>query len=256
MSENYSNKQQDVLHLLKLLNDNGVLPYIIIAGSWAEYVYSQANVLPGFSLSLRTLDIDFLIKNIRKPVKPISILGFTKGKNGYIVEHDYLQETTKITTPGGLEVEFLVNQLGSGSSKVLETNLGVNAQALRHMEHIIKNAITVDLFGMNAQVPCPESYVLHKMLINDVRGSKKKVKDREAITRLLPYINFEKLSFLYQEFTKKEKSRINKFIQLHGEEVCNELPLDKKIKFTTLATNDVFTKNSQKIQTPTIHEDR
>lgn len=238
MSDNFSEKQQDVLRLLKLLDENGVLPHVIIAGSWAEYVYAQANVLPGFSLSLRTVDIDFLVKNMRRPATPISILEFTNNKNGYLVKHDILLGTTKIVTPGGMEVEFLINQLGSGAEPVLKTNLGVNAQALRHMGHIINNAITVDLFEMKVQVPCPESYVLHKMLINDVRKTNKQVKDRESIARLLPYIDLDKMSSLYQAYTKNEKNRVKKFIELHGDEVCSELQLDRKIKFTELAANN------------------
>lgn len=249
MIDKYSDQQKDVLRLLKLLDDNGVLPHIIIAGSWAEYVYAQAGVLPGFDLSLRTIDIDFLIKNMRKPTTPISILEFTNNKNGYIVDHDILMGTTKITTPGGLEVEFLINQLGSGSTPVLKTNLGVNAQALRHMGHIITNALTVDLLGITVQVPCPESYVLHKMLINDVRKPNKQIKDRESIARLLPYIDFEKLSSLYQEYTKNEKNRVKKFIELYGEEISKELLLDQKIKIANLAANNTPMPEKSRYQT-------
>lgn len=247
MNESFSEQQKEVLHLLKILDDNGVLPHLIIAGSWAEYVYSQANVLPGFSLALRTVDVDFLVKNMRRPTTPISVPAIAK-EEGYSIEYDVLMGTTKLHTPGGLEIEFLINQLGSGVNRVLNTNLGVNAQALRHLGHIINNAISVDLFGMKVQVPCPEGYVLHKMLINDVRQEDKKAKDRGSIARLLPYIDFEKLNVLYQAYTKNEKKRVKKFIEQFGEEVCEDLQLDRKIKFTELAAGNNASENQSRNQ--------
>lgn len=73
MNDIFGEQQKEVLQFLKILNDNGVLNHVIIAGSWAEYVYAQAGVLPGFDLTLRTIDMDFLVKNMRRPVEPISV---------------------------------------------------------------------------------------------------------------------------------------------------------------------------------------
>lgn len=232
MNDRFSEQQKEVLQLLKLLDDNNVLPYVVLAGSWAEYVYAQAGVLPGFSLTLRTIDIDFLVKNLRKPSEQISLPAIVKSK-GYSIAHDILLGTTKIFSPGGLEIEFLIAQKGSGKDPVLKTNLGVNAQALRHMEGVMNNLITADLFGMKVQIPCPEIYVLHKMLINDVRKASKQTKDRNSITQLLPYINLDKTKELYEQMSKKEKTRVRAFIERHGSEISDELPLDAKIKFAT-----------------------
>ena len=151
MNERFNEQQKEVLQLLKLLDDNDILPHVILAGSWAEYVYAQGGILPGYSMTLRTIDVDFLVKNMRKPKEPISIPKIAKN-NGYSISHDVLMDTTKIFSPGGLEIEFLIPQKGSGEYPVLKTNLGVNAQALRHMEGVIDNAITADLFGMKVQV--------------------------------------------------------------------------------------------------------
>ena len=230
MNDVFNDQQREVLGLLKTLSDNQILEHIILAGSWAEYVYAQSGLLPGFSLELRTLDIDFLIKNLKKPTEPISIPAIAS-QNGYSIAHDVLMGTTKLFSPGGLEIEFLIPQKGSGAKPILETNLGVNAQALRHMDLIISNAITVNLFGMELQVPSPESYVLHKMLINDVRTPVKQIKDRDSILRLLPHINFEKLNILYEEYSKNEKKRVNLFLQTYRNEMGCELDLNTRIKF-------------------------
>lgn len=42
---------------IKLLYDHGLLEHVVVIGSWAEYLYAQSGMLPGFSANLRTLDI-------------------------------------------------------------------------------------------------------------------------------------------------------------------------------------------------------
>ena len=41
---------------IQLLNDNNLLQYVEVIGSWCEYLYAQSGYLPGFSANLRTLD--------------------------------------------------------------------------------------------------------------------------------------------------------------------------------------------------------
>ena len=259
MSNEFSNQQKEVLQLLKLMDDNNILSHVILTGSWAEYVYAQAGILPGFELTLRTIDIDFLIKNLRRPTEPISIPQIAKNK-GYSISQDVMMGTTKIFSPGGLEIEFLIPQMGSGITPVLKTNLGVNAQALRHMEGLVRHSITADLMGMNVQVPCPESYVLHKMIINNARSAAKQPKDRVSIARLLPHINSEKLKTLFDTLTKKEKARVRAFVEEHGEESDAAMQLAGRInltKFVSMAfPNDTFKIQKKELNAPTISDDR
>ena len=49
------------------LNQNQIEEHLILVGSWAEYIYAQFGILPGFDVNLRTLDIDFLIRNKNRP---------------------------------------------------------------------------------------------------------------------------------------------------------------------------------------------
>lgn len=237
MSEEFNEQQKEVLRLLKLLHDNNVLDHVILVGSWSEYIYAMGNVLPGFSATLRTIDLDFLIKNQRRPTTPIDIPTLV-GSEGYTTSHDVLHETTKFFSPGGLEVEFLIPKRGAGSETVLKTNLGVTAQSLWHMSAVVSNAITVDVLGMKVQVPCPEIYVLTKMIINDVRPATKQEKDARSVQKLLPYLNYEKLSTLFDGLTKKEKARIRGFIERNGE-MALELPLETRIKFSAFISKNM-----------------
>lgn len=231
MSDQYNEQQKEVLRLLKLLHDNDILNHVVLIGSWAEYIYAQAGVLPGYTMTLRTIDIDFLVKNLRRPTEPISLPALAK-EEGYSVAHDVLMDTTKIFTPAGLEIEFLIPQKGSGVDKILETNLGVNAQALRHLGAIVDNSLTVNFLGMKLQVPCPEIYVLTKMIISSERRPVKQRKDLNSIIKLLPFIDFQKFDSLYAASTKKEKARVREFLEKYKEDIHLELPLDAKIKLT------------------------
>ena len=52
-------KQADAFEkFLRMLDSHGWLPYFMVVGSWAEFLYSEAEVLDGFDPYLRTMDID------------------------------------------------------------------------------------------------------------------------------------------------------------------------------------------------------
>ena len=194
---------------IKLLHDNDLLQYVEVVGSWCEYLYAQSGYLPGFTASLRTLDVDFLIKNMRRPGKRVK-LATIAADNGYTIDHDYLTGTTKIYTPDLMEIEFLIEQKGAGVDPVIETNLGVAAQALHHM-HVLKEfSVDLNVFSMDITVPVPEAYVIHKIIINDQRG-KKSEKDRQAIERLMPYLNKEKLEEITASLSKTERKAVDRY---------------------------------------------
>ncbi|MCF0142839.1 MAG: hypothetical protein HUJ75_05625 [Parasporobacterium sp.] len=199
----------DFWTFLRLLSENQLLEHVVLIGSWAEYIYAQAGILKGFEAELRTLDIDFLVKNLKRPTKAVSLEQLAK-ESGYIIDRDILNNTTKIYSPGFMEIEFLIAQQGSGAETVIKTNLGVNAQALRHMSVIKENVILVELFGMKINVPSPESYVIHKMIINNQRGPKQE-KDAASIVNLLKYIDVSEYERIMQNLTKKEKKKVEDF---------------------------------------------
>lgn len=237
MSEQFNEQQKEVLRLLKTLNDNGVLDHVVLVGSWSEYVYAMAGVLPGFTVNLRTIDVDFLVKNLRRPTAPVDVAALL-AEEGYSPEFDTLYGTTKYHSPGGLELEFLIPKRGSGSETILNTNLGVTAQSLWHMTAIVDNAIAANVLGMKVQVPCPEIYVLTKMIINDVRKPDKQLKDARSVQNLLPHLDYDNLDALFASLTKKEQARIRAFIEKNGE-MARELPFESRIKFAAFISKNM-----------------
>lgn len=237
MSEQFNEQQKEVLRLLKILNDNSVLDHVVLVGSWAEYVYAMGGVLPGFVAGLRTLDVDFLVKNLRRPTAPIDVAALAK-EEGYSIAHDTMSGTTKLMSPGGLEVEFLIPKKGSGSEQVLQTNLGVVAQSLWHMSAIVDNAVSANVLGMKVQVPCPEIYALTKMIINEDRKPEKQLKDARSVQKLLPFLNYNKMDALFTALTKKEKARVRSFVEKNGE-MALELPLEARMKFSAFISKNL-----------------
>jgi hypothetical protein len=106
-----------------------------------------------------------------------------------------------------MEIEFLVHQLGQGDSAVLETNLGVNAQALRHLAMLKDHAKAVSVFGFDIVVPLPEAYALHKLVIQPMRG-KKQEKDGEALHSLLHFLDAPVFRAFFEELTKNERKSV------------------------------------------------
>lgn len=197
---------KDFWSFIRLLGEHGLLAYVTLIGSWAEYIYAQSNLLPGFNANLRTLDIDFLVRNRLKPSPGVSLTGIAR-EAGCAVDYDTLTHATKIYTPGGMEIEFLVHQLGQGDKAVLETSLGVNAQALRHLSMLKDYSRAVSVFGFEVLVPLPEAYVLHKLIIHPMRGNKRE-KDREAIQSLLPYLDTYVFRAIFEGLAKNERKAV------------------------------------------------
>jgi hypothetical protein len=207
-------QEQEFLKLIKLFSDNNCLKDLILIGSWAEYVYQNTGILPPHTTAILTLDVDFLIKNLHRPQPPISILALAK-EVGYVIDTDRLTGTTKIRTESRLEVEFLIHRRGSGLEMSYETNLGVTAQGLRNLELLYTNVITAEYLGFQIQIPRPEAYVIHKMIINSERSEAKKIKDQQKIESILPHLDKEMYHEILSGLTKKEMARVRLFISDH-----------------------------------------
>ncbi|MBQ2204951.1 MAG: hypothetical protein II411_03565, partial [Lachnospiraceae bacterium] len=82
-------QETEFLKFIKLLDNNGCLSHVILVGSWAEFLYDKANLLPEFVSNLRTLDVDFMVKNIHKPKEKIDIVKLARD-DGFLVEKDIL----------------------------------------------------------------------------------------------------------------------------------------------------------------------
>lgn len=59
-------QQQAFKRVLDLLHEAGCLPYVVLIGSWAEFVYREASLLEGFNSNIRTLDVGICANRCRR----------------------------------------------------------------------------------------------------------------------------------------------------------------------------------------------
>ena len=52
----------------------------MLIGSWAELLYERAGLIEGFEPSIKTMDIDFLVRNMRRPVPEVQVAAELVGR--------------------------------------------------------------------------------------------------------------------------------------------------------------------------------
>lgn len=171
--------------VLERLDEAGVLQDIVLIGSWCLEGYKDYFGRNSLLTALRTRDIDFLVPNparIRKAVDVPALLadlGFLTEfhHNGYI----------RLLHPE-LIVEFLVPERGRGTDRPVQLpKLHMNAQALRFLNALADDTVTVTLHGVPVRMPHPAVFALHKLLIAPRRQgrSEKQAKDFQAAAAVL-----------------------------------------------------------------------
>ncbi len=166
--------------ILRRLDDAGVLPHMVLVGSWAVYFCRYYFTPAAFQPSIRTRDMDFLVnlppprlsRNVDIPAELAAldfVIGF-RGEDGHMI----LQHPE-------LALEFLVPERGRGGNKPVRLHqFGVNAQPLRYLDMLLKDTITVRHNGLLIRLPHPARLALHKLLI---AGRRHNVAKREKDCR-------------------------------------------------------------------------
>ena len=173
------------VEVLRRLDKAGVLKDVVLVGSWCTLFYKDFFGSSSYMASLKTRDMDLLIPrpsaakaevDVAELLKDLGfVVGFS-GSEGYIrMEHPELI------------VEFLVPERGRASDKPYPLpKLGLNAQALRFLEFLAQDTITVKVEEVSVRLPHPANFALHKLVVLSRRtGHAKQVKDKEAAMRVL-----------------------------------------------------------------------
>ena len=209
-----TNQQQAFRDIIDVFNKEGVLPYVMLIGSWAEFIY-QGCLIPGFRANLRTSDVDFLYTNLNKPQnRKISIIeGLTE--KGFTYTESRGSGVGKFVKEDLLELEFLTRALSEGRQVNSIPSLNINAVGLRELNMLVNYPLVLDYHGFRVTVPEPEAYVLHKLLINKKRKSGKKAKDIESVEGLMNYIDPERFNIIHAALPKKSQKAIDDTMALH-----------------------------------------
>jgi len=211
-----SNEQEkEFWDVIKIFSSMGLLPYVMIIGSWAEYIY-QDYFESGFKANLRTTDVDFLYKNLNKPNKKIHIIKALED-GGFKYSQNLLSGVTKFSKEGILDIEFLIRVLGKGDPQNREIPaLGIVGIGLREVNMLEPYPIVVESNNYSILVPEPEIYILHKTLISSKRlKHEKREKDIQSARELLPYINKERMRNMFDKLPKKQQKAIEENREKH-----------------------------------------
>ena len=215
-------QKMEFSELIHILSEHGVTEYAVLIGSWAEFSYVMAGVLPGYEYGPKTRDIDLLICNMHLPREKINMFELAEKAHFTPSEPDYMTESVKFFSRSGeLEVEFLIGQKGAGTQNYYDTNFGVKAEALRHTEITLSNIMKCNVFGVDLLVPTPEAYVVGKAVINYDRKEGKKEKDADTIIRMWPFLNKDEVGRIVSTLSKNERKHYMEFMNSHKSEMLS-----------------------------------
>ncbi|MBI4597022.1 MAG: hypothetical protein HY737_01290 [Candidatus Omnitrophica bacterium] len=164
--------------VLKRLDEAGVLSGLIIIGSWCRYFYQGYFTGVGYGPSIRTRDIDFLITPKIGSKRAVDVAALMEDF-GFLVDF-HRQGYMRLVHPE-LIIEFLVPERGRGSEgPVRVPQLGVQAQALRFLNLLTEQTISVTVDHITVRLPHPAAFALHKLLIAQRRTGKQAKERAEA----------------------------------------------------------------------------
>lgn len=205
--------QYDIyLEILKRLNDKGVLPKIILIGSWCLPLYRESYFCGSDISALRTRDIDFLVSRNTKFDNKVDLPVLLEDL-GFILDHSFPEGHVRLIHPE-LIIEFLVPEMGRGTSKPYPLpELGMNAQRLRFLDLLERDTIIVEVSGLAVNLPHPANFGLHKIMVSSRRTNvDKKSKDIQAgleVLRLcVDNMDGQKLNELFRCISQKQRKRI------------------------------------------------
>jgi len=174
------NQYEICLEVLRRLDNSGILPKIILIGSWCLPLYRDFYSSDNEISTLRTRDIDFLVPRNTKFSNQVNLPALLENL-GFILDHSFPEGYVKLIHPE-LIIEFLAPEIGRGSSKPYPLpELGMNAQRLRFLGLLERDTIIVDFRGMKVTLPHPVNFGLHKIIVSSRRtNADKRARDVQA----------------------------------------------------------------------------
>jgi len=207
-------KQRNLLmKVLKLLQQEGLLEHLIVAGSWCIYFYKFYYNKRQPIATLRTRDIDFFIPSPKAIKIEIDLPELLKHL-GFIIDFQGRAGYIRFVHPE-LFIEFLVPERGRSIDKPYPLKqLKINAQPLRFLEILQLKTINVKVKDFDLTLPHPSCFVLHKTIVYKRRPKKdKRARDIEQIIRILDLIQRQnELDSLAEVYSQLHRKRQNKII--------------------------------------------
>jgi len=201
-------QQQAFWDVVEVFEEEGLLPYVMLIGSWAEYIYQNFH-LTGFRANLKTGDVDFLYTSTRRPPNRKFNISESLKKKGFTYTESRMTGVGRFIKEDLLDIEFLTRAFSKGEPVNQIPSLGLKASGLQEINMLTQYPLNVECNSFVVTVPEPEAYVLQKLRINPLRKSAKKEKDIESVEGLLNHLNHNRVAEIFESLDKKEKKAIN-----------------------------------------------
>ncbi len=148
------------------------------------YFYRDYFSAGSYQPTIRTRDIDFLVPLPIQSKSRVDLCELLKN-DGFIVTFNH-SGYMRLEHPE-IIIEFLVPEKGRGTDKPYPLpHLGVNAQALRFLDFLVRNSIVMESGGFPVRVPHPAAFGLHKLIISKRRKTEEKsLKERREAVNVL-----------------------------------------------------------------------
>jgi hypothetical protein len=201
-----------LLKVLKILEEQGLLKDLIVAGSWCLYFYKFFFHKKRPIATLRTRDIDFIVPEPKDLKAEIDLPELLKSL-GFIIDFQGSAGFVRLVHPEFF-IEFLVPERGRAYNKAYPLpSLKVNAQALRFLDVLYIKTISVDFKGVKLRLPHPACFLLHKIIIYKRRPRRdKRLKEIEQIERLSTFLekqdNFRSVKRNFAKLHPKWQTRV------------------------------------------------
>jgi hypothetical protein len=187
-------KKFEVLYtILKDLQDAGVLPHVVLVGSWCQEFYRH-HFHNSFQIpATRTLDADILIPRQLKLSPPVNLHELFK-KRGFVTQTHSASGFAKF-----IHRELTFEFLTDAGAKPDETqrhfkDLNIVAQELHFMNIPLAYRQTVTYRDIMLNIPEPEAFTLHKLIVSQRRPKpEKRDKDLETVKGMFLFFRGKKV---------------------------------------------------------------
>jgi hypothetical protein len=210
--------------ILKDLQDADVLKHIVLIGSWCQefyrYHFENSFEIP----ATRTMDADILIPRRLKLRQPVDVHEIFR-KRGFVTQMHYDSGFAKFIHRE-LTFEFLTDAGAKPEEKPFPIkDLNIVAQELHFMNIPLSYSMTVKFKELTLNIPEPEAFALHKLIVSQRRGNpEKRDKDIETARGLFRFFkskdhHIKRLHQIVTGMPKGWQKAINKALENTGMEL-------------------------------------
>ncbi len=207
--------------ILKDLQEANVLKHVVLIGSWCQEFYRH-HYEDSFEIpATRTMDADILIPQRLKIEKPVDLFEVFK-KRGFVPKIHYKSGLVKFIHRE-LTFEFLTNAGAKPEEKQKRfDDLNIVAQELHFMNIPQKYYMTVEYKELTLNIPEPEAFALHKLIVSQRRiNPEKKTKDTDTTRGMFQFFkgkdhHVKRLYQIIEEIPKGWQKKINNALQATG----------------------------------------